>query len=460
MRLKRLFPLGAVMMLLGALASCSGGRQAILDTIPADVKAVAVIDTKGLAAAGGITLTADGAVLDPVLENRITSRSRAALDRLARIESGSAALDRLTVVLTEDMETYATFNISSYESFVKDMEGDLAAGDDEEGMHTGTLFGNTAYVANDTQVWITDSRTSAAKGVKDMLDAASKHSISSLSGLTEALSKDALMTLVMAEDTDEDDPQHGIWLTGCLTAPDNKIVVNTVRMQADGAEVATKGVQPINPAVLAYVKESPAVAIGAGITSDFDWTPLTTVAMLTRNFQTQAMISAAMPYLKAIDGTVFLAATPAGERAYSDPQPGNWNILIMAHMPQDKVNELLGAIRGLCFTAGITPSVDPRTGMITVSYFGFDLYMGNVDGYFALSNTPISADGNNDLAPKFVNRDAAAVVSLPSLSPLGPGLPAWGLNIEVATAGPEGVMEMTLPGSKGSVLLNLLSMGL
>lgn len=460
MRLKRLLPLGAIMMLLGMLASCSGGQRALLETIPADVKAVAVIDTKGVAAAGGITLTPDGAVLDPLLANRVNERSRRALDRLARLDAGAADLDRLTVVVTKEAETYVTFAVSSYEAFVKDMGEDLVAGDDEEGMHTGTLFGNVAYVANDTQVWITDSATGAAKGVSAMLEAASKQSVAQLTGLSGALTQDALITMVMEEKTVEGNAQQGIWTTARLTAPDNKIVVNTTRMKADGAEVAPEGLQAINPAVLAYVKTTPALAVGAGLTTDFDWSPLTSLATLTANFQTQAMISGAMPYLKAVDGTVFIAATPLTDAAYTDPQPGNWDILLMAHMPQEKINELLGAIRGICFTAGITPTVDPRTGMVSIRSFGLELYMGNVDGYFAVSNSPFTTEGNNDLAPKFVNRDAAAVVTLPTLAPLGPGLPAWGLSLEAASSGPEGVMELSLPGSEGSVLLNLLSLAL
>lgn len=289
--------------------------------------------------------------------------------------------------------------------------------------------------------------------MKELLKAADQLSIKKVPGIERMLEGEAPVNVAVLSGKFDvkggrDAALGGVWNTAGMTMPEGKLAVAWTRMKGDGEKVPLKGLQPINPAVLAYVASDPTVAVGAGLTPEFDWSHIAGLAMLTGDFQTQAMMSVAMPYLAAIDGTVMLAASPADSQAFADIDPGNWNFVLLAHMPQDKIDKLLGTVRTMCFTAGIKPEVDAKTGIMSIRQYGMNLHLGNVDGYFAISNNPFSDTGDNSLAPQFTGKNGAARISLPSLAPLGPGLPAWGLNMEATVGDAEGNLVVSLPGSE------------
>ena len=463
MKLLKIFTLGALSVMLAGLASCSKGGGELLDTIPADSKLVAMVNVRDVCKDAGVTFNADGAEYDPALQGKMGSRAGEVFGLIGRLDANDIAdMEHVAVLSTASGEAYATFGISAFDSFREACGDRISWGEDAEGMHVGTIEASTSVVASDTQVWLTDRSSTAAKGVKELLKASGELPISKVTGIDRVLSAGSPVNIAVLNGTF--DPKGGhdaaleaVWSTATVTFPEGKLAVEWSQMKGDGEKVPLKGLQPINPAVLAYVDSDPMVAAAAGLTPEFDWKPLSGLAMLTGDFQKQAMLSVAMPYLTSIDGTVLLAATPVVADSFADPSPAGWRFVVMAHMPQDKINQLLSTVRTMCFTSGLTPSVDHKTGVMTIKQYGMNLHLGNIDGYFAVSNHPFSDTGNNSLAPQFTGKNGAARITLPSLAPLGPGLPAWGLELEATVGNAGGTVMVTLPGSKGSVLLNLLS---
>lgn len=462
MRLFKILSLGAITLMLAALSSCTKNVE-LLDTVPADSKLVATVDLRAVCGDAGVRFTADGVEYDDALQGKINTKADRIFGVVGRLDANDIAdMEHVVVVSTAAGEAYATFGISGFEAFREACGDRIVWGDDAEGMHVGTLEPRTSVVASDTQVWLTDENPTVAKGVKELLKAADQLSIKKVPGIERMLEGEAPVNVAVLSGKFDvkggrDAALGGVWNTAGMTMPEGKLAVAWTRMKGDGEKVPLKGLQPINPAVLAYVASDPTVAVGAGLTPEFDWSHIAGLAMLTGDFQTQAMMSVAMPYLAAIDGTVMLAASPADSQAFADIDPGNWNFVLLAHMPQDKIDKLLGTVRTMCFTAGIKPEVDAKTGIMSIRQYGMNLHLGNVDGYFAISNNPFSDTGDNSLAPQFTGKNGAARISLPSLAPLGPGLPAWGLNMEATVGDAEGNLVVSLPGSEGSVLLNLLS---
>lgn len=462
MKIQKIIACAALAVMLSGISSCSSESGQVLDTIPADAQIVAMVDVNRLCAESGITFTAEGAQFDPLLAGK-TERIADACDMAAALSAGNAAdLENVAVFSGSDGESFATFAITSFESF-RDACGERVQwADDAEGMHVGAMHPTAWVVASDKQVWITDV-TSPAKGVKQQLEAARKNPISGIAGINRQLTSPALVDIaVLSEAVNgnklRDEALQAVWNVAQLNTADGKLTLNWCRMKGDGEKVSLKGLQEINPAVLAYIESEPTLAVAAGLTSEFDWTSLTRLFSMSRDFQTMAMLQMAMPYLAAIDGTVMIAASPANTEAFDEGfDPGNWKFTVMAHMPQEKINQLTQQVQAVCFTSGVTPVTDPRSGVMTIRNYGLNLHLGNVDGYLAISNHPFSDNGQNELAPLFVNKDAAARLAIPSLQPLGPGLPAYGLNLQATVAGNDGGAELTLPGSEGSPLLNILS---
>lgn len=464
MKLHHLFTYAALSVILAGLVSCSKDAGEILDTIPASSPVVALIDANTLCAESGISFTPEGAAYDKALEGKIPSRADGVFGMAARLHArGIAGLDNVAIFSTPAGDAIATFPINEFASFREACADGITWTDDAEGMHVGAIEPHISVVASENQVWLTDHSTAAAKTVRQTLDAARKLPIGSLEGVSAALRAKGLVKIAalsgkLDDTSDRAAAQQAVWNTAVITAPDSRLDLSWTRIKGDGATLPLDGLQQLNPAVLSYINGTPMVAAAVGITSGFDWSLLSKLAMLSGDFQTQAMLSMAMPYLNSIDGTVMIAASPADSEAItSEAAPTDWRFILMAHMPQDKINEILGTARTMCFTAGITPDIDPKTGIMHVRYYGMRLWLGNVDGYFAISSAPISADGNNELAPAFVNKQGAAAVSIPSLKPYGPGLPAWGIKAAASVDGATGSMQLSLPGSQGSVLLNILA---
>ncbi|MCM1162904.1 MAG: hypothetical protein NC339_01425 [Muribaculaceae bacterium] len=459
MKLQQLFACAALAVMLSGLNSCSGDRVDILDTVPADAKVVVTLNATDLCRESGIKFDNGNVEYDPLIQGKTEKIDESCRIMARMINSNISTLDRVVLAETSDL-VFATFGISSFPDFSNACGDYVKWGDDAEGMHVGTTK-NQSVVASDTQVWITEGSNPAA-GVKALLETAKKNPISKIEGINRALTTEALVNVAVLSKAVEGnelkaEAQQAIWNVATVTAPDNKLAIDWCMMKGDGEKQPVKGLQQLNPAVLAYVSGDPVIAVAAGFTSDFDWNILGTLASFSRDFQAMAMMQMALPYLSSIDGTVMLAASPLDVTDMADTDPGSWKFTLMAHMPQDKINALLDQVRALCFTSGITPKTDPRTGIISINNYGLNLYMGNVDGYMAISNHHFSDTGENPLAPLFVNKEAAARVAIPSLKPYGPGLPAWGLNINASVAGTDGKILVTLPGTEGPVLVNILS---
>lgn len=458
MNILKIFTLSALTLMLMGLASC-GRKGELLDSVPADCRMTALVNVRELCAEAGVKFTARGSEYAPALQGKMDD-ANAALDLMARLDAESVAdMECVAVVVDPQGNPFIIFPISSFDAFSKACGERIDWADDAEGMHVGSVS-NLSVVATDSQVWLTDVTPKAVDNVKALRESASKDPVSKVTGIAQMLSAKALVNIAVPEGkADKDaDPMTQVWNTATITAPEGKLAVEWTRMQGDGEKQPLKGLQPVNPAVLAYVPSDPAVAAGVGLTPDFDWSVLNKLGGFIYDFQTQAMLSMAMPYLMSVDGTVMAAVTPLDEAAAAGGfNPATWRFILMAHMPQQKVNELLNTVRTMCFSAGISADVDPRTGIITVSQFGLNLYVGSVDGYFAVSNAPFSDTGNNSLAPLFEGKNGAARVRLESLKAYGPGLPSYGLDADVQVGEDGGRFMLTLPGSEGSVLTNLLT---
>lgn len=95
---------------------------------------------------------------------------------------------------------------------------------------------------------------------------------------------------------------------------------------------------------------------------------------------------------------------------------------------------------------------------MVIPQYGTNLYVGCVDGCFAVSTLPFDPNRQNALAPQFVNKEVAASILIPSLAGITGNAPGWGVDIKCDYTGAEGHLTLSLPGSEGSVISNILQL--
>lgn len=456
-----------VIMLLTAMAviisSCSRQSE-LLDTIPADADVVAVADAKKLCQELGITLSDTGADIPPALKSGLFTddRSRGVLDILGRCEASGAADISTVAVVSTDGESFMTLPVNDWEKLKSLGSPWLEWGEDTEGFHTGKIKDGMTILATGSQMWILNEDPKAPVIINKLLKAAEKHSVGKIDAIAQFLGGDKMINIAIPAQNPLEEKDSGVspetnWTLMGIEASENSLTADMEMVAETGEAIEMEGLQPVNPAVLSYVPEECSIAVAAGFTPRFDWDIITTLTSIGGDFQTRAALSVIAPYLKSIDGTVMIAAAPANNESFSDPNPGNWNFIMMAHMSQEKIDQILGMVRTMMFSAGISPKTD-KDGIMVVPQYGTSLYIGNVDGYLAVATFPFSNDHNNSLTPIFEGKDAAGMLRVPSLSAISHNAPSWGIDMKARIEGSKGNLTITLPGSEGSVLLNLMTL--
>lgn len=448
-----------IVLLMATMTSCSKKGE-LLATLPADVTSVAVVDVKGILEASGCKFTPSCVVLPPSITD--IDSDEELLVAMGRLDAaGVCSFDDVAVVLDKSNRTIFTFLVSDGEKF-KALTSSFDWKDGEDGYSEGVVKGST-ILTDGKQAWIV-THGNAYEGVKKLREGAKDMPLTKLAGVKGALEQDNLVNAAFSGlglgflSSDGNNPEEKVWNILTANVKDNKIIASSQSMKGDGDVVETKGMQPINPAVLAYIPGNCNVVLGAGLTSEFDWKGLiSALAPFTvRDFQMQGMIAMLTPFLQALDGTVIFAAGPANDNAYSELEPENWQFMLMAHMPQEKINQVMGMIRTAMFQGGISPS-EGNDGIMVVPQYGMNFYVGNVDGYLAISNFPFDNTRQNSLAPIFVNKNAAAAIEIPSLQMLSSGAPSYGVMLTVGVEDSKGNAELSLPGSDKPILETILN---
>ncbi len=448
----------------GLASSCSK-RAEILDNIPADVNLVATVNVDKLCSAVGVTLKGDGSAEVCVPMQGVVRGNIKMLDALAGMKAeGVADIDNIVVAVDKENVTYAILSVSDIERFDTATSEYLDWNEASNGYRSVRL-GSASLLAKDGLVWSVTGARDAVKSVDELKKRAREMSVAQLDGIAEVLGRDNMVNVAVASglaSMDKSDAgidaQDKEWSVAAFKeGADNSLVIDWEMMKSTGLTIKPKGMQNINPALLAYVPENFNVTLAFGLTKEFDWEPLRKVVMLAGGFQTAAFMSVVNPYLESIDGTVLMAAAPSSPELMKDGDVADWDFIVMVHMPQDKINSLMSMISSMMSTAGMTPTVT-ADGLMAIPQYGKTMYIGNVDGYLGISTIGFDNTRNNSLAPTFVNKDMAANLSLEPYSDYVHGAPeGTGVVVSASMDNGKGVVKLKADGTQWPVLVFLLT---
>lgn len=449
-------------LFIGLFASSCSKRAELLDTVPADVKMVATVNVEKLCEDAGIKFTPDGGIeVAPQLQAHISDDMRNMPARLSKLKaSGAVDLTDAVVGVSAGNETFITLAVNDSKALREAMAEYLTWSDDASD-YSVAQEDNTSFIANDTQMWIMGGSSGyVIKQVEEMLKSAKELSVSKLDGIAQVMARDNLINVAiptgsfMFLPTGNDDTntaaEDKTWSVLSLNVgADNALVAESEMMKATGVTIVPKGMQTVNPALLAYVPERFNFTFAAGLTPEFDWAPLKQLVTMAGGFQAAAFMSVITPYLESIDGTLLMAAALPESTGISEVDPTDVDFIVMVRMPQAKVNSLISMIGTMCSTAGVSPRMEGEGHMIIPQY-GREWHIGNVDGCFAISTIGFDNTANNSLAPVFVNRDMAADMNL--------NLPdGAGVQLSASMTKGKGQFKFTMPGSQTPLLVHILS---
>ncbi len=456
--------LPVIVSLIAVLLSGCSKRGNLLDTVPADVMAVGLVDLKKVCSDAGLEFGDKGVTASPALENRLGRQSLNLLDVAARLDhEGVADMSEVVVLADGAHNGYMTFFINNFDKFKELCGTNVEWTGNHDGYQTATVpaLGNCNLVAVKNQVWLT---TANLKAVKALRESAEEQPVTRFYGVTQALDQPSTIRLAIESGfisrlngTGKDDdktPADKNWLIVNLEqGAESGLAARWHEINPAGETVKTPGMQRINPAMLAYVPADFTLVGAMGVNGDFDWTPIEQTALMVGGFQGAAFMSIAAPYLQSVDGTVLVAARPKARGA--GDEASDYDFLLLAKMPRQKIEGLLNMVRTMLFTGGISPAWDASQGIMSFPQYGGMMYMGEVDGCLGVSTIPFDNTRNNPLAPLFVNKDAALNIDAGALIPS-----LQGLTLSMGMDAGQGEIKLSGADNSASILAYLLSLNL
>lgn len=433
-------------------SACSKDDTALQSTIPTDVLAVASIDGEKVMKAIGAEMKDSEIILPQELSNNRE------MEFVNTLSSVAANIDYKSIYLVVDNSRFAffTFTITDADGFAKVLTDECEA---EETKASGfesayTLSSPSAMVVIDgNQGWLMGDRD--LDNLKGCLKRAEKSAISEVEGLADALAADGLAKILVTGDparlsssgTGINNPKAP-WNYMCVNADDDALVLTGCTYDADGNVSEVKGMQTIATDFLRYIPSDFNVVVACGLTPEFDWSTVSTLAG-TGGFRSSGMMEAALPILKSIDGTIAFGM----KYDLTDPYASAPAMLAMVHLPQAKINETVETFSSMFTGMGVTPQ-SAGAGLYKVSDSSAQVIYGSLDGYFVASTIDISDQNSNTLTQLFEGKDMAASVKLGNL-PRCQGI-CNDVELQMSMADDSYKAVLSFPGTERPVGLTLL----
>lgn len=447
----------AALLLVLSFSSCSNSNK-LLETIPSSARAVARINLMTIGNELGMKLEGDEVVVPADLESVFGKDDKKMGAMLKEVDA-----ENVYVFMMDDSLPFAVFALKSESGFI-------AAAEKISGKKAETIDGYTVvedFVIKDGMAWGVDgSATRAVEMVKEALRKAANGSMNDVEAVTDALDGDGLMNFAVQSPAGfvagGKDEAKTVWTTGKLTAKGNALHLTAKAVNADGSDYKTDYLQDINTSVLQYAPKSSMLVAAMGLTDKIPWSTVSDVfsQIYSLNATQTAQMGMAVSMLQSLDGTVMAAVGPRGgltaaQALATSADDMDWDFIVMAHLKQDKMDQILGLVNGI--TAGGGQSVGPSLWKMPVSS-DKTVYYGAVDGYLTVASFEPKPDGGVGVQP-FEGHDAGLSVDVPDVkAALGRGKDPMGLKIVASGDGNEGEMTLTVENTDKKVLVALLTM--
>ncbi|MCM1484483.1 MAG: hypothetical protein NC043_09110 [Muribaculaceae bacterium] len=424
---------------------CAHDSDELLATVPADASGVAVINVRDFASKSGVEVK-DGQL---TLPEGVSARGFApeVMERLAKVAQG-VNLDHVVIFEASSDSPILTFAVTDKDALIEAIADDYTHSDNN-GYDVYTS-GREAILLKDGQGWMLKS-TRPVEIVTGVLAEAKTASMLKHTGVVDFLNTSGTARAAVDASQFSKDLKDQ-W--GCfnLKVSNESISADMQIMSSDGKVRDIASLQTLSTDFLRYVSSEANVVAAVGATKGMDWDGIAMSAAMLPGMRIGGMIDTLLPYLKKADGTVAIASevNPAAL------DKAGQHFMVMIHMPQPDVEAAVAEVRSR-FTSMGAEAHAAENGVTVLSAGPSRFYLGNVDGYLALSSWPLTPTYSNSLNPYFLSRKGAVAVLLPTLAPLMDSA-NFGVNFDVEVQTSMVTATLKLTGTDTPIIPAIMSL--
>lgn len=403
--------------------SCTQQSQvSLLETVPADVKSVAVTDLDKLLKEAGCGVSS-GKVTFTDDVNALMSHSGIGETEIGMITrfagSGAVALDEVVMFSDARDRMCLTFH-------VKD-EPTLLSMIDSCGISTGARVEADEYsyypvqdgfiVVGNGQGWLLERKShDIVADVKLMLQNAEQASVGKVEWKTRFLENDdmfaALIDVPVSLEAYFGSAEYAATVVGVNADSERDYAVVDVKLYtSEGKRLKINTLlAPINSSFLKYLYPYDIAALAVGVPADVDWHALYETFEPMMSYDTRAALSMMLPYMKSIEGTMSFAFGPvAGAQALNMASVETWEFAMMMPLKPGMAQESYNSIRQLARNYNlpfkeVENAMEYKSGEVT-------FYLSAVNDCIVFSNREIVERGDTRLSADSFEGKAIALVA-------------------------------------------------
>lgn len=401
----------SVLALLMITTGCSKDEDTLLRTVPESASLIAKIDAEQILKNAGFQVKDGKYVMSAEFEKTLPAGDKKELEALLGV---ARTIDAHSIVVFEYKNArFFTFAITDESKFVQFFENQGAKQSQLCDFDVLEIGQNDCIAMRDGQGWYS-SRQGIDK-LADILKEAKKQPLADVNGVREWLEKDGAFNFAYSLA-----PISSNWVVGNTVLKDNVLSFSVSSVDKGGKPMDTsKMLEPINSAVLGYLPGNTQLAVALGLSKGFPWGDVKTAVAPFVGYQALGFLELAMSQMSMIDGTVALAVSPAaGAPALADISLKTWDITLLVHQTQEGVNSNIQSLLDMASQMGqrverVGDLYHATLSGLDPDLNGLDVWIGNVDGYLAISTREITAANNNALAPTMEGKPFSLYLDIP-----------------------------------------------
>ncbi len=439
--------------------SCNSKDTALLDSVPVDSKAVAMVNAKDVLSNMGCSFEKDGLKMSDALKSVFPFGKLGQID-LSALSAVAKGIDieKLVIFQPDGMrDPVMTFIVTDA------AEIDNLATKGENKAQKSEVKGYTVYFSGKQSVLIKEDRgwlvqmepEKAAETVDGILESASGEgkSVGSVTALNDFMATTHAAGIV-ANMAGSGFGDKDSWTLADVILDGNTMGVNMKWVKSTGEEIKQDYFQEIDTDFLRYVPGDFNLVFAMGVKDGEKLAQAIQGATGMLGFQQRAILGALIPYLRQVDGTLSIAMVTPDPNATADID--NLKFIAMVKMPQAKVDEAVSDLNAMLGTYGA--KVEKSGPGYKAVLQGTTFYLANADGNLAVATVPIESTRNNSLTSRVQNNDMALSVIIPSLTGYFRGAPSCGVDFSGVLKGNEMMFKCTFTGTKAGFLETLAVM--
>lgn len=454
--LRLILPMAAILIAL--VSSCDKRERCLLDTVPDSAQAVATADFDKLMKNAGCQVKNGKYELTPQLTSFLGDSEARTFAKWLNCISKAADLNHVVVYMTDRDTPIGTVSITDNDTFETALTGhDFHKADSRDGYDIYECPDEAVVMLKDGQAWFAHRADDVIKSVKK----ADKDPLSALDGVKEFLLTDHPLNVAYRCSMMPFD-----WVCGSVALNDNIIELTLKGMDDDGKPFEFDRLfDAVDTDFLRYAPGNTLLTAAFATKADPLWNQALAILKADPglSMSQKGMLEMVCSQLKKIDGTVAIAAAPAaGAPALADVSLSTWDLMLMVHMPHDEVSSNVSGLVATASRFGMT--IDEENGVYHANLSRLDpslgdIYVGNVDGYLAVSTRPLDENSDDSLIPVFQGSCGAVALDIPygSETMKAFGLPC-GLSVTLRLESESAEIRARLNGTNSSFLSSLIDM--